>query len=119
MQKIKAYTHLPFRTTLYTREIEVSAYAELPNCALALFNYQDLPEDKRGKFFNLLRLLFPYLSRRLLFTLLNSENTCIDISYVRRSSRKYIIKVALERVAKPVKALWDYQALELAERAEG
>jgi hypothetical protein len=119
MRKIKAYAHPPFRTTLYTREIEVSAYGELPNCALALFNYRDLPEDKRRSFFNLTRLLFPYLSRRLLLTLLNSESTCVNINYVRRSSRKYTLKIALERVAKPVKALWDYQVLELVERAEG
>lgn len=119
MRKIKAYAHPPFRATLYTREIEISAYSELPNCALALFGYRDLPEDKRGKFFSLLRLLFPYLSRRLLLALLNSESTCISISYARRSSRKYTLKIALERVAKPVKALWDYQVLELVERAEG
>jgi hypothetical protein len=118
MRKIKAYTHLPFRSTLYTREIEVSSYGELPNCALALFSYKDLPEDKRGKFFSLMRLLFPYLSRRLLLALLNSESTCVNINYVRRSSRRYTLKFALERVAKPIKALWDSQVLELVERAE-
>jgi hypothetical protein len=118
MRKIKSYAHLPFRTTLYTRELEVASYEELPNCALALFNYKDLPEDKRGKFFDLLRLLFPYLSRRLLFTLLNGENTCVNINYVRRSSRKYTLRIALERVTKPVKTLWDYQVLELVEKAE-
>ncbi|GBR75989.1 hypothetical protein NO2_0608 [Candidatus Termititenax persephonae] len=118
MRKIKSYTNLPFRTTLYTCEIEVASYGELPNCALALFNYKDLPEGKREKFFNLLRLLFPYLPRRLLLALLNSESTCVNINYVRRSSRKYTLQIALERVAKPVKALWDYQVLELVEKAE-
>jgi hypothetical protein len=118
MRTIKSYTHLPFRTTLYARAIEVASRSELPDCALALFNYKDLPEDKREKFFNLLRLLFPYLSQRLLLALLNGENTCVNINYVRRSSRKYTLQISLERVAKPVKALWDYQVLELVEKAE-
>ena len=107
-----------FRTVLYSRDYEVAARDMLPGLSVGVFRYCDLPAEHRPKIFNLLHLLFPFLAKRFLLTLIRTENSYINVVYTRKRNNRYNLRISLERVARPVKPLGDYHILELVEKAE-
>ena len=107
-----------FRTVLYAREYEIAAHDTLPGVSVGVFRYCDLPPERRSKVFNLLRLLFPFLAKRFLLTLIQAENNYVNIVYTRKRANRYGLRISLERVMRPVKPLGDYHILELVEKAD-
>ncbi|GBR76351.1 hypothetical protein NO2_0913 [Candidatus Termititenax persephonae] len=118
MQKKILYSHVPFRTVLYAKEYEIAASEALPGMSVGVFRYCDLSAGHQHKIFSLLRLLFPFLSKSFLLTLIKAENNYVNIVYTKKRGQRCFLRISLERIMRPVKPLGDYQILELVEKAE-